>query len=327
MRAADGRKTPEAVLENTDSGERGALVPAAVQRLASLLLSAAILLWLGRSVLRIGWQEVLAVLPANPLFYLLVAASYMATPANDYVIFRRWWPLAPCSLAVFSKKRVLNEAVLGHSGDAYLYLWARKNLGACRLRAGPLAAVKDVAVTSALAGNAATLFLLLLTILLGKGATVQQAFAGASMRPVIAGFLLVLAVSVAILVFSRRVLSLSAKENAQLFLLHSLRLLVASTLLLFAWVLALPMIAIGTWVVLGALRMLVTRLPFVPNKEILFAAISISLTGSAAPQVAALMAAAGALHILCHALAYLGASIAERHGETTRATARPVSAG
>ena len=301
-------------------------MPPAVQRIVSLLLSAAIFVWLARSVMQIGWAEVLAVLPANPLFYLLVATSYMVTPANDYVIFRRWWPLAPCSLAIFSKKRVLNEAVLGHSGDAYLYLWARRHLGDCDLRAGPLAAVKDVAVTSALAGNAATLFLLLLTILLGKGATVQQIFTGASMRPVIAGFVVVLSVSAAILVFSRRVLSLSAKENFQLFCLHSLRLLVASTLLLFAWVLALPMVAIGTWVVLGALRMLVTRLPFVPNKEILFAAISISLTGSAAPQVAALMAAAGALHVLCHVLAYLGASIAERHGETTRDNAQAAAA-
>ena len=297
-----------------------------MQRLLSLVLSLAIFAWLAGEVLKIGWAEVLAVLPANPLFYVLAALSYLATPITEYVIFRRWWPLRPCALAIFSKKRVLNEAVLGYSGDAYLYLGARKNLAAREVGAGPLAAVKDVAITSALAGNAATLLLLAMAWFLGKGSAVQEAFAGASMRPILGGFLFVISISLGILLFSRRVLSLSAKENCRLFLLHCLRLATASGLLLLAWYLALPAVAIGTWVVLGALRMVVTRLPFVPNKELLFAAISISLTGNAAPQVAALMAAAGALHMLGHLFSYLGASIAEQHGETTLDDAQPATA-
>ncbi|MFN7398198.1 MAG: hypothetical protein ACK5SX_03830, partial [Sandaracinobacter sp.] len=83
------------------------------KRLLSFSLSAAILAYLINAVAKIGWQEVLAVLPANPLFYLLVAMSYMVTPMTEYVIFRRWWPLTPRALAVFSKKRVLNEAIFG----------------------------------------------------------------------------------------------------------------------------------------------------------------------------------------------------------------------
>lgn len=295
---------------------KGAVVlPPAAQRLLSLLLSAAIFLYLADAVAEIGWGEVLAVLPANPIFYLLVAASYLTTPIIEYVIFRRWWPLRACSIAVFAKKRVLNEAVLGYSGDAYLYLWARKHLAARDLGAGPLAAVKDVAITSALAGNLATLLMLALAFLLGKGTTVQEAFSGASMRPIVGGFIFVISISLGILLFSRKVLSLSAKENFQLFLLHCLRLCLASALLLLAWIMALPAVAVGTWVVLGAFRMVVTRLPFIPNKELLFAAISVSLTGHAAPQVAALMAAAGALHFAGHLLSYLCATLTERSAD------------
>ncbi|TPE62836.1 hypothetical protein FJQ54_04760 [Sandaracinobacter neustonicus] len=297
------------------------------KRLLSFGLSAAILAYLMRAVANIGWQEVLNVLPANPIFYLLVAMSYMATPVTEYIIFRRWWPLTPRALAVFSKKRVLNEAVFGYSGDAYLFMWAKKALGAREVGAGPLAAVKDVAITSALAGNVATLLMLGLALSMGGGEAVQAAFTGGAMRSVGFGFAFVISISLAILLFSRKVMSLPLRENFVIFLLHCGRLLIGSALLLLAWIVALPSVDVGTWVVLGALRMVVTRLPFVPNKELLFAAIGVSLTGSAAPEVAALMAAAGALHLVSHVISYVGASTIESRGDTVAEEGLPQAAG
>ncbi len=314
-------------LRQKAEGLAQALSPSpAVRRAFSLALSAAIILYLVEAVSDIGWGEVLDVLPANPLFYLLVGMSYMATPVTEYIIFRRWWPLTPRALAVFSKKRVLNEAIFGYSGDAYLFVWAKKALGAREVGAGPLAAVKDVAITSALAGNVATLLMLALALSLGGGPAVEQAFTGGAMRSVGFGFAFVISISLGILLFSRRVMSLSARENCIIFLLHCARLLVGSALLLLAWILALPEVDVGTWIVLGALRMVVTRLPFVPNKELLFAAIGVSLTGNAAPQVAALMAAAGALHLVSHVLSYVGASIIESRGEAVRGHDVPADA-
>jgi hypothetical protein len=291
----------------------------AVKRVLSLGISAGILAYLVHAVADIGWREVAAVLPANPIFYLLVAMSYMATPVTEYIIFRRWWPLTPRALAVFSKKRVLNEAIFGYSGDAYLFVWAKKALGAREVGAGPLAAVKDVAITSALAGNVATLLMLGLALSMGGGPAVEEAFTGGAMRSVGFGFAFVISVSLIILLFSRKVMSLSARENFLIFLLHCARLLIGSALLLLAWIIALPEVAVGTWIVLGALRMVVTRLPFVPNKELLFAAISVSLTGASAPQVAALMAAAGALHLVSHVISYAMASYIEGRGDAVRA--------
>lgn len=306
-------------------------VPPVVRKVLSIALSLSILAYLAHAVSRIGWAEVFAVLPANPLFYLLVAMSYMATPVTEYVIFRRWWPLTPRALAIFSKKRVLNDAVFGYSGDAYLFVWAKKALGDRVVGATPLAAVKDVAITSALAGNVATLLMLGLALALGGGPAVQDAFAGDTMRSVGIGFAFVISVSLAILLFSARVMSLTARENFLVFLVHSVRLLAGSALLLLAWIIALPEVAVGTWFVLGALRMVVTRLPFLPNKELLFAAIGVSLTGASAPQVAALMAAAGALHVAGHGISYLVATMAERGGDTLHAPdddgLAPVTAG
>jgi hypothetical protein len=315
------------VLETARARLQTAVVlPPVARRVLSIGLSVAILAYLLNAVAAVGWREVVDVLPSNPLFYLLVAMSYMATPVTEFIIFRRWWPLTTRALAVFSKKRVLNEAVFGYSGDAYLFVWARKALGAREVGAGPLAAVKDVAITSALAGNVATLLMLGLALSMGGGPAVEQAFTGGAMRSVGFGFAFVISISLAILLFSAKVMSLSARENSIVFLLHCGRLLIGSALLLLAWILALPEVAVGTWIVLGALRMVVTRLPFVPNKELLFAAIGVSLTGSAAPEVAALMAAAGALHLVSHVISYAGASFIERRGSAVSATRLSVSA-
>lgn len=306
--------------------EAAVSLPPVARRALSLGLSAIILGYLAHAVSDIGWHEVARVLPANPLFYLLVAMSYMATPVTEFVIFRRWWPLTLRALSVFSKKRVLNEAIFGYSGDAYLFLWAKKALGARDVGAGPLAAVKDVAITSALAGNVATLLMLGLALSLGGGPAVEQAFSGAAMRPIGFGFAFVISVSMGILLFSRKVMSLPARENFQIFLLHCGRLLAGSALLFLAWIIALPSVPVGTWIVLGALRMVVTRLPFLPNKELLFAAISVSLTGSAAPEVAALMAAAGALHLISHVISYAVASFVESRGDAIAADGLPQTA-
>lgn len=281
----------------------------AVQRILSFALTLGILGYLLHALSDIGWQEVLSVLPRNPLFYALVAASYLMLPVIDFIIFRRFWALPLLALAPLSKKRVLNDAVLGHSGDAWFYLWAKQALDGQTPRIAPLSAVKDVAIMSALAGNIATLAMLALAFLLGGGPVVQDAFAGPAMQSVGLGFAFVISVSIGLLLFSRQVLGLSRRDNVITLLLHCLRLVLASALLILAWAMALPLVPLGTWIVLEALRLVVTRLPFVPNKELLFAAIGVSLTGSAAPAVAALMAAAGALFLLGHILAYAGAAL------------------
>ena len=284
-------------------------LPPWAQKCLSFALTAAIIAYLAQALGHIGWDEVVRVLPRTPLFYLLVACSYLALPLMDFIIFRRWWPITMRAFASILRKRVLNDAVLGHSGDAYFFLWARRRFAAQQLRVQPLAAVKDVAIMSALAGNVATLIMLALAFLLGGGTVVQDAFSGDAMRYVGIGFAFVISISLAILLFNRQVLSLPRRENLTTFLLHCLRLALTSLLLILAWTIALPQIAIGTWIILEALRLVVTRLPFLPNKELLFAAIGVSLTGDAAPAVAALMAAAGALYLLAHILCYAGATI------------------
>lgn len=255
----------------------------------------------------IGWDTLLETLPRSPLFYLFTILGYLTWPVAEWYIFRRWWPIGARALALFVRKRVLNDAVLGYSGDAWFFLRTR----ARNLTPAPLGAIKDVAIMSALAGNVATVAMLVLAMTLGGSAVLGRALSGPAMQSVSLGFLFVLGVSGALLLLSRRVMSLGARRNIRVFAIHSLRLVAAGALLLAAWSTALPAVAISTWILLGALRMVVTRLPFVPNKELLFAALTVSLTGAAAPAVAALMAVAGIVHLLAHIGSFAIASLAD----------------
>ena len=66
----------------------------------------------------------------------------MAENAYFGVYCRRWGiPLS--GFVALLKKRIANDVVLGYSGEAYFYAWARQN---AKMVAAPFGAVKDVSV-------------------------------------------------------------------------------------------------------------------------------------------------------------------------------------
>lgn len=300
-----------------------------VQKWISFGLSILILLLLARSIAGLGWQQVVAALPWNPLFWLLFTASYLMLPLVDFIIYRRWWPLTWHDLGLFLKMRVMNEALFSYSGHTYLLVRVTSMLGiaydpnapAKRIlgrgntagldpRTSPLAAVKDMAITSGLAGNFTTLVMLLLAIALGGGGVITSAMDPRTVSILLWSFGAMIALNLGIILFRNRVMSIPTGENLRAFWWHLFRVNVQHFLFIGSWVVALPMIPFATWFLLGALRMVIQRMP-VPNKEVLFAAIAVQLAGEASVDVAALMAAQGALYLIFHVLAWVVASVIE----------------
>ncbi len=309
-----------------------------VKKWFSYGISAIILMVLVRSIADIGWQQVLAVLPWSLLFWLLFAGSYFLQPFTEWVIYRRWWGFGWPAIAVFLKMRVMNEALFSYSGHTYLLIWAAGRMGIRfdpdappkRLlgrgetdgvdpRTSPFAAVKDMAITSGLAGNLTTLLMLILALSMGGDGVLGDAVDPATLRIIIVSFGALIALNIGILLFRKHVMSIPVRENLFSFRWHLFRVLTAHILIVGSWIVALPDIAISTWILLGALRMVIGRLPL-PNKELLFAAVAVSLTGEASVEVAALMAAQGALHLVFHGIAMVAASAIEaRYPETQAA--------
>jgi len=70
------------------------------------------------------------------------------------VIFRRLWRIPAEGAVALARKYVGNELLLGYIGEAYFYAWARQR---APLVGAPFGAIKDVAILSAMVGNAATI--------------------------------------------------------------------------------------------------------------------------------------------------------------------------
>ena len=296
----------------------------------NILLSALILALLVRAIAQVGWEQVIDSVPVNPWFWLLFVGSYLLQPLVEWLIYRRWWHFGWESLGVFLKMRVMNDALFSYSGHTYLLVWAAKRLGiefdpkapAPRIlgrgegpgvdpATSPLAAVKDMAITSGLAGNLATLLILGLALTMDGATVLGAALDPRTLRVLLWSFAAMVVLNVAIVLFRGRVMSLPPRENFFAFGWHLFRVVTIQALLVGSWAVALPGFTAETWFLLGALRMVIGRMP-VPNKDILFAAMAVSLTGDSSVQVAALMAAQGALILLFHAAAWGVALIQER---------------
>lgn len=254
--------------------------------LSVLVLAAAI--WQAREV---DPAAITALVPASPLFWVVFLLGYFAGPAGDWLIFRKLWGVGARGIGALTRKLIYNELLLGYVGELYFFAWAKRKLPAA---AAPFGAVKDVAIMSAMAGNVMTLALIALAY--PYLALLPLAEYGNDIAWSLA---FVIAISLAPLIWRRRILSLSRGTLWAVFGIHTARIVATTGLNAVAWALVLPDVAIGWWLVLSAIRLLVSRLPFVPNKDVVFAGIAVLALGQDVA-LSALMAMMAALILATH---------------------------
>lgn len=258
------------------------------------VLTIAMIVGLLRALFARGFAGLAHAVPHDPRFYVFFAMLYMALPIGDYIIFRRLWGIPLTGLVALMKKRIANEVVLGYSGEAYFYAWARQR---ATMVAAPFGAVKDVSIVSAIAGNTITLAMIVLALPVGHGLLTHDQF-----RTLAGSTLIVIGMSLPFLVFSKRVFSLPRPTLWWIFGIHMLRLIAGSLLIALTWHFAMPAVSIGMWLLLSAGRLLASRLPLVPNKDLLFANFAILLIGQG-DALANLVAVTAALTLVVHVAA------------------------
>lgn len=220
-------------------------------------------------------------LTARPAFWVLFVVYFLSTPLWEWLIYRHLWRIPPSGAAALVQKDITNELLLGYLGEVWFYAWARKRL---RLTAAPFGAIKDVAILSAMAGNLVVLALLPLGFdLLGK---LPPGVDPLALKLSAAAFL---ASSAIPLLLRRRLFSLPRADLWFVARVHAARVAFAIALYAELWHLLLPAVAIGWWIALAGLRQLVSRLPLVPGRDVLFAAIAGFFVGRHS-EIAALLA-------------------------------------
>lgn len=255
------------------------------------LVTVAMIVGLAHQLRGAGLDGLAQSVPASPFFYLAFVALYAAPVMFDYLIFRHLWGIPFAGLVALAKKRIANDVVLGYSGEAYFYAWARAR---ATMVAAPFGAVKDVSILSAIAGNAVTLLMVVVALPLAASMLTPLQF-----REAFGSAAIMLGTSLPFLIFSRRVFSLQRGQLWWIFGVHCLRVVSASVLIALAWHFALPTVSLALWLVLAAAKQLVSRLPLVPNKDLLFANLAVLLIGRGAP-VSQLIAIVTAATLLVH---------------------------
>ena len=241
------------------------------------LVTGVMLVWLGLQLDAIGWAAIWSARPRQPLFYLLVVTAYFIQPVADTLIYRRLWGIAfwP-SFGVFLRKRVYNSVVLGYSGEVGLMIWARTQVA--RSDAQIAHAIKDANILSALVSAAATAGLV---GWLALHVSVEQLPLSAI------GWWGAVAIAVTGLLpfglFLRgRVLALDRRDTIALLAIHGTRFALGMVLLVAQWRVALPGSLTGDLITLLAVQVVVGRIPFVPNRDVLFVGIALAVSGNLA---------------------------------------------
>jgi hypothetical protein len=244
------------------------------------------------------WDDVVAVVPTSPAFWAVFAIVYFLPIACDFLIFRYLWRIPGEGFVALTRKQVSNELLLGYVGEVYFYSWARKKID---MRTSPFGAVKDVAILSALAGNFVTLVMIAVAYPLVS--TTEYSVISAKLR--VSEWMLTTSIALVVLIpmvavlFGKRLFSLSRKQLSIVTGIHVTRIVVNGFLAALCWSLALPEVDLSWWVVLATVRLLISRLPLVTQKDIVFAGIAVFMVGRDL-EIAALIAFWAAIQLVAN---------------------------
>lgn len=229
-------------------------------------------------LIQVGWVEVLRSLPTNPLFYVLQLVIYMALPISELFIYKKSWNFnIRQGLPVFVYKKIYNSDVITYSGEVYLYYWAKKKFNYSKKDI--VALIRDNNILSTLSST--MIAILLIGVFLTFGHIGFNEIMGREDHMWIPWILLVFIVLGAIALHNRRLwFSLSRNEALYILRVHISRLMVVHALEMLQWVVAIPVVSMNNWFSLMAAKIATSRIPLLPNKDLLFVSIVIGLSGT-----------------------------------------------
>ena len=257
---------------------------------------AAMIAWMVLKVRAIGWSQVARSLPTDPLFYVLFVVTFLVLPVSETAIFRAIFGRAlPGSLPVLIRKRVYNSALVGYSGELYLFVWLRRTIGLPKREIA--IGLKDNAILSAVASGLVTALLLLGFAAAGNGRRIAHWLAPGPAL-LIAGVVGTVFLAPVLFRLRRQLIAMPATQAARVLAIHVARIVAVVLLQATQWAVVLPQEPWGVWLVFLTAQMVISRLPIVPNRDLLFLSAALEMSGTIdGPReaMAGLLLAGGAL--------------------------------
>lgn len=269
----------------------------------------------------IGWDKVASALPTNPLFYLFFLGMYFAFPIAEWCVYRTLWgqPVAT-RFDVFLRMRIYNYAVLSYSGEAYVALWGSRNVAQSKRKT--VSEVKDSNILSALSSNSLTLLLLVLFFTTGQLKLIMDADPSTPFYIAVAFGLSLLLIPL-VVTFRNRIFSIPGRTARKIFLIHFSRLAAVVAFQVAQWAVVLPLVPLDTWLLFLTAQYVLTRIPFLPNADLLFAGVGLALLSyvdAPAEVLAGIFVASGALSQLLNLVLFIGLSLNDMLRRSRRAS-------
>lgn len=236
-----------------------------------------IIVWMGTELTKVGWLKVWQALPIQPLFYVFFLIAYFQLPFFEVWIYRLTWTFdALKSIPTFIIKRVYNKDVLGYSGEVYFFVWAKKHLSLNDKDI--LFTIKDNNIISSVASTFVSVGLLSIFFFTGQ-VPIEEWFTADQLVYWISGTLFALVLIVVLYRFRNYVIHMSWNTAFSIFGIQMLRLLVVQALNLLMFYVVMPETPMYVWFTYLSIEIILSRIPFLPNKDFIFVSLSISLAG------------------------------------------------
>ncbi len=281
-----------------------------ILRIARISFTVGIVSLLVWQLREMEFRSIFQGLPRNPWFYVLLVAVYFLLPAIQFLAYRVVWDFRPGpAIRAFIKKRILNKDVLGYSGEVYIFAWARDHV---KMSSRSLMeCIRDMNIISAVAST--LIAVLLLAFFALKGQVNVQDLIGETQAVFLIGAISVTLI-ILVIASTRRQWLFSMPWNATrvVFGLHVARVLVRHALEITMWHLAMPEVSLETWFTYAAVSVIVYRLPFIPNQDLLTMAVAVSIAGAmtvSETHIAALFGAVALVNRLINLLFFTTLSV------------------
>ncbi len=274
----------------------------------------------------IGWKAIWTSLPASPWFYLIFLSLYFSLPLTEVFIYRITWKYPFWqSFPVFVKKRIYNKDVIGYSGEVYFYAWARKNVGLPDKELWKT--VRDNNIISSFSSTFVAA--VLLGVFLLEGQISLDRWIGHSTLSYGVGGALVFALATALAFrFRKYIFSMPVRAALMIFGIQCFRLLAGQVLQIAQWAVVIPEVSLQAWFTFSAASIIVSRIPILPNRDLLFLGAGVELSvmlDISSAQVAGMLLMTSVLNKILNVVVFAAASALDRRNRPAEPLSAPES--
>lgn len=173
-------------------------------------------------------------------------------------------------------KKIYNKDVIGYSGEVYFYLWAKKHLKLSHSES--FSTIKDNNIISSVASTIFSLALLAVFALSGQ-IRFLDIIPFSDLIYLVGGILLSISVIVLLVYFRKYIFGMGMDIAGKIFAIHVVRLSIGVLFQIVQWAVIMPDVPMYVWITFISIQIIMSRIPFLPNQDLIFLGLSLPLSG------------------------------------------------